>query len=204
MNHRTLNEPDHLRPPRQSRRHIDGLSWRTLKAFVLVAGVLALSTLIATSLMATFGRPITQRDFWFPPAFGLSTLLLLGGSAAMQTAVAAVRRERQRWFRQSLTVSLLIAATFVGVQSFALWGLFAARRSPENASLGVTGFVLALTTLHACHFLLGIVFASVVTVHAWADRYDHEYYWGVHLCAWFWHFLGIVWMMILAVVLIAA
>jgi len=42
-----------------------------------------------------------------------------------------------------------------------------------------------------------------VTVQALADRYDHEYYWGVTLCAWFWHALGLVWCVILATMGIA-
>jgi hypothetical protein len=42
-----------------------------------------------------------------------------------------------------------------------------------------------------------------VTLGALADRYDHEYFWGVSLCAWFWHALGIVWVCILIVFVIS-
>jgi cytochrome c oxidase subunit III len=41
-----------------------------------------------------------------------------------------------------------------------------------------------------------------VTLSALSDRYDHEYYWGVKICALFWHALGIVWLVILMAFLI--
>jgi cytochrome c oxidase subunit III len=47
------------------------------------------------------------------------------------------------------------------------------------------------------------LFLVFVTVQGFADRYDHEYYWGVLVCACFWHALGIVWLAILFVLVIA-
>jgi heme/copper-type cytochrome/quinol oxidase subunit 3 len=38
-----------------------------------------------------------------------------------------------------------------------------------------------------------------VTLSAFADRYDHEYCWGVSFAAWCWHVLGVVWLAILFV-----
>jgi hypothetical protein len=53
--------------------------------------------------------------------------------------------------------------------------------------------------LHAMHFTLALMFLVWVTLGAFADRYDHEYFWGVVVCAWFWHALGIAWGCILIV-----
>ena len=55
-----------------------------------------------------------------------------------------------------------------------------------------------------CTFVVATLFLSLVAVRTFADRYDHEYYWGVSVVAWFWHALGIVWLAILAVFAIAA
>ena len=68
----------------------------------------------------------------------------------------------------------------------------------------MTAFVLALASLHAMHVIVATLFLSLVTVRTFAERYDHEYYWGVSVVAWFWHGLGIVWLAILAVFAIAA
>jgi heme/copper-type cytochrome/quinol oxidase subunit 3 len=57
--------------------------------------------------------------------------------------------------------------------------------------------------LHGMHFVVALLFLCHITVQAMADRYDHEYYWGVTVCAWFWHALGVAWVAILFVMLIA-
>ncbi len=51
--------------------------------------------------------------------------------------------------------------------------------------------------LHGVHFVIALLFVAWITVNAFADRYDHEYFGSVTFCAWFWHALGIVWMAIL-------
>ncbi|MFO1093983.1 MAG: hypothetical protein U0992_11835 [Planctomycetaceae bacterium] len=43
-----------------------------------------------------------------------------------------------------------------------------------------------------------------MTARAHAERYDHEYYWGVSVCAWFWHALGIAWLFVLLCLALAA
>lgn len=139
----------------------------------------------------------------FPAAFAVSTLLLCCGSAALSKAVAYVKRERQRLFRRALGAALLAGTLFVGVQSHALSQLIR-QQVPDEVPTGAGAFVAVVVALHAMHFLVALLCLVYVTVQALADRYDHEYYWGVTLCAWFWHALGIVWCVILATMGIAA
>mgnify|MGYP006359933385 CR=1 FL=1 len=84
-----------------------------------------------------------------PPAFAVSTLLLIAGSLAMSKAVAAVRREKQRDFRHQLLVALAAGTLFMGVQAYGLWSLLPAERTAGDASTGATPFVLMLAALHA-------------------------------------------------------
>ena len=97
-----------------------------------------------------------------------------------------------------------MGSLFLGVQSFGLWTLMPHDRTAQTAQAGVTTFVLMLAALHALHFVVAVLFLSYVTVQALADRYDHEYHWGVTVCAWFWHALGVVWLAILLIFAIAA
>jgi heme/copper-type cytochrome/quinol oxidase subunit 3 len=73
----------------------------------------------------------------------------------------------------------------------------------EDVQTGANAFIVIIGILHAMHFSLALLFLVWVTLNALADRYDHEYSWGVALCAWFWHGLGIVWLCILVVIAIA-
>jgi cytochrome c oxidase subunit 3 len=184
-------------------RHATGQSRQAVWFFVTAAGVLGVGIGIASLLARWLGRPAEVPDVWFPPAFGVSTLLLLAGSVALHNAVSAVRRERQHQFRRWLLAGLAAGTLFVGVQGYGLWTLLPAERGAEEASLGVTPFVLMLATLHALHLGVALLFLAFVATRAFADRYDHEYYWGVRFCAWFWHALGVAWALILAIFAIA-
>ena len=61
----------------------------------------------------------------------------------------------------------------------------------------------AFALLHGVHFIVALLFVVFVFLRAFADRYDHEYSWGVTFCAWFWHALGIAWLAIMTAFLIA-
>ncbi len=190
----------HAPPARHAFGHI-----RAARRFVAtVLGVCLLAVLTETMVSRLPGLAPQRRPVLFPPAFGISTGLLLLGSLLMGRALSFVRIERQRPFRRWLLSALVVGGMFVGVQSFGLWTLMPHDRTAHAAQAGVTAFVLMLAALHAFHFVVAVLFLSFVTVRAFDDRYDHEYHWGVTVCAWFWHALGVVWMGILAVIAIAA
>jgi len=185
-------------------RHAAGQSRTAVRFFVLASGVFGVAAAIAVGLGLLFGRPEARTHFWVPPAFAVSTLLLVAGSVAMSKAVAAVRREKQRVFRHQLLVALGAGTLFMGVQAYGLWSLLPAERTVGDASLGATPLVLMLAALHALHLSVAVLFLAFVTTRAQADRYDHEYYWGASVCAWFWHALGMAWLFVLVIVGFAA
>jgi cytochrome c oxidase subunit III len=183
-------------------RHAAGQSRQAVLFFLRAALVFGAAIGVALGLAVLFGRPAVV-EFWFPPAFALSSLLLLAGSIALSRAVHSVRFERQRRFRLWLHAALAAGTLFMGVQSYGLWTLLPAERAAEQASLGVTPFVLMLSALHALHLSIAVLFLAFVATRAQAERYDHEYHWGVSVCAYFWHALGVAWLFILAVFAIA-
>lgn len=139
----------------------------------------------------------------FPPAFAASTLALLWGSGLLSQAVGYVRREKQPEFRRCLCLALFAGGLFCALQMAALNWLIQ-RQSPADVQTGDRAFVVVLAALHVMHFLLASMFLVYITLKAHADRYDHEYFWDVRLCAWFWHGLGAVWLAVLVVVAIGS
>lgn len=139
----------------------------------------------------------------FPPTFAASTLTLLWGSGLLSQAVGYVRREKQPEFRRCLCLALFAGGLFCALQMSALSWLIQ-RQPAAEVQTGDRAFVVVLAALHAMHFLLASMFLIFVTLKAHADRYDHEYFWGVRLCVWFWHGLGVVWLAVLVVVAIGS
>ena len=170
---------------------------------VVSALLLLMAGTLAAVLLRVFPDSVTSGPTRFPPAFLISTALLAVGSISMTQARGCVRRERQVPFRRHLLLSLTVGTLFVATQSYALTCLV--RRLPAaEVPVGAGAFVAVMAGLHAMHFVVALLFLVFVTVQAQADRYDHEYYWGVTICAWFWHILGIVWLMVMAVVAITS
>ncbi len=171
----------------------------------LTVCVLGAAFTLAWALTLLLGRN-TQASAWtmvFHPAFAVSSAMLVAGSYSLSQSLASVRQERQEEFRLWLKRGLWAGGLFTAVQTYALWAISPFERGAEAASRGVRPFIILLCTLHALHFLMAVMSLAYVTVRAYADKYDHEYHWGVTVCNFFWHFLGVVWVGVLAVIAIA-
>jgi len=170
------------------------------RRFFLAAVLQALVVLtLGLLLCEIFGRQPPSEKLRLPPSFLVSTFFLAVGSYAVERARGLVKREKQTEFRKSLLWSLGSAMAFVSVQGYGLWAMDKGLPGPQEAQVGVHGFVVMLTALHAMHLIVAQSVLLWVTLSAFADRYDHEYFWGVTFAGWLWHGLGVVWCGILFV-----
>lgn len=166
-----------------------------LQAAVVITGGLA--------LVAMMGPPQLSEALRLPTAFQCGTLFLAIGSWCLHDAHVHVRLERQHRFRRSLLLAIIAAVLFVSVQSYGLWALIKSIPPSMEMQTSVHGMVIMFAAIHAMHFIVAQSVLLWVTLSAFADRYDHEYYWGVTFAAWCWHALGIVWIGILCIFAIA-
>ena len=183
-------------------RYLQRRSALALCFFLLSAVALAVSFGGAWLLIAVSSFAPAAGHFRFPPAFVFSTFLLLVGSVILQTASFYVRCERQRIFRRRMMQALAVGIGFVIFQTQGLWCLLAQKEAAQTIGLRDGAFAFAL--MHGVHFVVALLFVVFVLLRGLADRYDHEYSWGVTFCAWFWHALGIIWLVILTGFAIAA
>lgn len=183
-------------------RYLESPSNLALVFFALSLLVLGFSGAVTWALISTSQFVGAADRLVFPPAFILSTVCLGFGSWHLEAACRWVRIERQRQFRQNLLRALAYGLAFVSTQSYGLWCFLAQR---EIASLiGVRGGAFAFVVMHGVHFVVALLFVLFVLLRALANRYDHEYSWGVVFCAWFWHALGVLWLIILGALLLAS
>ena len=179
---------------------------RLAQHFFLLAGIVFGIACMSGWVLIELSSGTEPGDFHFPRVFWLSSISLITGSIALERASLFVSREQQKPFRSNLIIALVSGAFFVALQIYGMWILlrsqeteFAFATAETAVALGVKPYVFVAAFLHAMHFFLALLFLVYVTLNGIADRYDHEYYWGVRVCAWFWHGLGIVWLMILVV-----
>jgi cytochrome c oxidase subunit III len=173
-----------------------------------------LLALALVSLGAAFAAVLTvyfvlrsRTAVWPPPGtpplpagLWLSTALIVLGSGTMHAAVRAARQARWRGLQTALVGSLLLAGAFLLSQTLS-WGVALAAHMPPGLNLFTLLFYI-LTGLHAVHLLAGFVPLGLVTRNAFQLRYMPTQYAGVQLCAWYWHFVAAVWLVIFGVLLL--
>jgi len=174
---------------------IFAVSFFTLAIFLL-------STALGSGWLAVvLISPSDQNRIVFIGSFLVSTLLLALGSVQLVRASAFVRMERQQPFRYCLGTAVIIGSLFLSVQTFGLTSLL--QQQSTNIATDVKHAAFAFIFLHAVHVIVALLFVAWVYLQSLADRYDHEYSWGVTVCGWFWHGLGVVWIAIMGVFTIA-
>lgn len=165
----------------------------------VVIGVLFAGTLVAyavTRLQVTLWRPPNSPGLPFG-LFG-STVMLIGLSACMQRAKVDIEANRQDAFKRMLWVGLLFAVAFVVGQAINWTSMARAQAALPRATLFAFTFYL-LTGLHAAHIVGGLVPLGIVIHRAREREYSSSRCEGVRFCVWYWHYLGAIWLVLLAV-----
>jgi cytochrome c oxidase subunit 3 len=134
-----------------------------------------------------------------PTLLWLNTGVLGLSSVALQWAWIETRRGQMDGVRTSLLVGALSALTFVAGQLL-VWrqltqaGYFLAS-NPANA------FFYLLTGVHGLHVLGGLVALSRTLVRLWRGVAVEKLRQGVELCAIYWHFLLLIWLIVFSLVM---
>jgi len=168
---------------------------------------LALGVLLAviTSLFALFISAYSIRmelADWRPlPEPGLlwvNTAILFVGSVGLQWAWRAAARENRRSLKHGLALGGLCAAAFM-VGQLAAWRELTASGylvagNPANS------FFYVLTGMHALHLLGGLAALARTVGHLQSGALSKART-GVELCAVYWHFLFVVWLVLFGLML---
>jgi len=124
-------------------------------------------------------------------------------SVFLQRASWMVHRERQAEFRRWLLWGWATAIVFIFVQAIGLQELLIHHFTQSDGSTKIYGMSFTLSLIHVLHVAGGIGFLGYIIAQAFRNRYDHERHWAVDHCAGYWHFLDVVWVMMLITFMIA-
>jgi cytochrome c oxidase subunit I+III len=186
-------------PDRLARSSQQSMSRMGMWILIGSLGVLFFASLVAFLVVRYFGnatRPETMPDI---PLAGLlvSTLLLVASSGTLHWALISARRDHQPGVRTAMVSTVLLGLAFLGNQLLN-W------KQLHSAGMQLTGFYAVsfyfLTALHAAHVVGGIIPMTTVTAAAFRGFYTRTSHNGLHLLGMYWHFLDIVWIVLLAVI----
>lgn len=133
------------------------------------------------------GLPDLPRGLW------LSTLLIALTSLVIWQAQLAIKRNLLETLKRWLYVAGALASLFLLTQT-SNW--FVMRPPSDQNSLYLATFFI-LTGVHALHVVGGYVPLGFVIYHAHRQHYTSSSHEGLTLCAQYWHYLGVVWLVLM-------
>lgn len=140
-----------------------------------------------------------------PPMLLMSTAVLMLSSLSLQWALNGIRIEQPARLRAGLWLTSGLAMVFLLLQtaSWFSWLGVVSSRWAESAEhrFALTSFYV-MTGLHALHVIGGLIPMLVVTVRSGRRAYSADHYAGVWYTTAYWHFLGAVWLLLYATLLI--
>jgi cytochrome c oxidase subunit 3 len=131
-----------------------------------------------------------------PDVLWLNTIVLVLASVAFEATKSQARQKKAAGIRYGLVISGVLTIAFLTGQLEA-WNELQASGylladNPANS------FFYLLTGLHGLHLLGGLLVWGKATWHAWTG---YEVTLSVELCATYWHFLLLVWIVMFGLLL---
>jgi cytochrome c oxidase subunit III len=168
-----------------------------LGVFLAVAG--SLFALFASAYFMRMHAGGDWRSLPLPSLLWLNTGTLVASSLALQWAQVAARRGRMDGVEIGLSVGGLTALLFLVGQLLAWLQLAAA--GYLLATNPASSFFYLITAVHGLHLLGGLVALGRTAALVWQGAEPDQACLSVELCAVYWHFLLLVWVVMFAMLL---
>ena len=175
----------------------------------LLSEVMFFSGLISAYIILRFANP----EQWAEPGVVLNvpltafnTFLLICSSVTMVKAFAAIEHGDQRMLKRWLLATILLGATFVGIQVIEYMKLAEHGFVPNAAAYAAEGGPLygttfyTMTGFHGAHVTIGVLCLIFTAFRAFQGKYSRDNYAGVEVMGLYWHFVDLVWIILFTIV----
>ncbi len=193
------SDPESLRPePRREPSFQMSTRQLGMNVFLLSLGVLFVAS-IAAYLLTRFNHPAWRETAASLPLTLLASgAFLLGTSLSFEQGLRAIRRNDQQRLRLGLVLAGVFSAAFLVGQCLNWVSMLRLNSTDDTRLLSLFVFYM-LTALHALHVVGGFIPLAITLHRAYQREYSSSRLEGVKLCAQYWHFLGLVWVVLMAV-----
>ncbi|PCI34311.1 MAG: cytochrome c oxidase subunit 3 [Alphaproteobacteria bacterium] len=134
-------------------------------------------------------QDIQTLDPWHLPL--INTLILLTSGTTVTWAHHALQNGDRKTFISMLVFTILLGASFTGVQAYEY--VHATFAFDEN--IYSSTFYMA-TGFHGAHVLIGTIFLFICLIRGLKGHFKPDHHFGFEAAAWYWHFVDVVWLVL--------
>ena len=121
-----------------------------------------------------------------------NTLILLTSGVTCTWAHWGLKIGSRKHLIAGLSVTVVLGIIFVAMQAEEYRHAYHALGLTLNSGIyGATFFLL--TGFHGFHVTMGTIMLATILVRCIKGHFTHENHFGFEACAWYWHFVDVVW-----------
>lgn len=188
----------HSDPPRREPSFDMSTRQLGMNMFLASLAVLFVGSIVAYLLTRYNHSNWAEVEATLPNGMLASGIFLVGVSSSLELALRSIRKNSQHGLKLYLSLAGVFAAAFLVGQSLNWLSMMNINAGHDARLLSLFVFYM-LTALHALHVLAGFVPLGLVIHRARQREYSSSRHEGVKLCVQYWHFLGVVWLVLMGV-----
>jgi cytochrome c oxidase subunit 3 len=136
-------------------------------------------------------KGIETFDPWHLPL--LNTLILLTSGTTVTWAHHALLENDRQGLKWGLICTILLGLAFTAVQAYEY------SHAGFHYSGNIYGATFFMATgFHGAHVIIGSTFLIVCLIRAYLGHFTPQQHLGFEFCAWYWHFVDVVWLFLFA------
>ncbi|MGD9628127.1 MAG: heme-copper oxidase subunit III [Pyrinomonadaceae bacterium] len=173
---------------------------RILTWFLLLVVLMTFGGLIGAYVVLATNRALEWKPFDLPFQVWISTAIILASSICYEVAYTAIRRGHHESSKRFLVATTALGGLFISSQII-VW-LALVNRGLYMRGNPYAGFFYILTAVHAVHVLGGVIALGTILLKNWYRTLDdRESVYRISLArsvGWYWHFMGVLWVVLIA------
>ncbi len=171
-------------------------SYKLLLWFAMISMVMMFAGLTSAYVVSS-SRADWLTDFKMPSAFFISTLVIILSSVTFYLAKKAIKSNNRQITSQWLLATLVLSSIFVVLQFVGFGQIIdSGYFFTGSESTITTSFLYIVTILHMAHLFGGLIALLVIIYNHFKQKYNATQSLGIELGEMFWHFLGILWILL--------
>lgn len=135
-------------------------------------------------------------EFAIPPIFNISTVVVILSSITMQLSFNGYKSGKEGIYKSFLVLTFLLGIGFLVLQT---QGWFALKDTGIYFNINPSSsFFYLIGWLHAAHVVAALTTSVIAMIHAFTLKFEYKKYRKnrFSLVVQFWHFLGILWIVL--------